>query len=126
MAKEVVREWDLEAEIVALSACETGLGKEVLGEGYIGFSNAVLQAGARSVLVSLWRVEDKATALLMERFYENLFGTQEGKRQARRTHLPKEEALQEAKQWLRSYTSEDGGKPFAHPFYWAAFILIGA
>jgi CHAT domain-containing protein len=126
-AKEIVREWELDADLVTLSGCQTGLGKEIAGEGYIGLVNAFLQAGARSLLVSLWRVEDEATALLMGRFYENLTGTFHGERQAYAGEpMPKAEALREAKHWLRTYTDEDGRQPFRHPVYWSGFVLIGA
>ena len=60
-----------------LSACDTGLGKFSGGEGYLGFSQALFLAGGRSLLLSLWQVDDAATALLMTRFYENLLGTPE-------------------------------------------------
>lgn len=125
-AEEVVREWALDANLVTLSACETGLGKKVGGEGYIGLSHAFLQSGARSLLVSLWKVEDNATSLLMQRFYENYLGRYNDSRHGKKGKpMPKAEALQEAKQWLRNHTDEDGGKPFEHPRYWSAFILIG-
>jgi len=125
-AKEIVREWDLDADLVTLSACETGLGREVMGEGYIGFSHAFLQAGARSLLVSLWKVEDEPTSLLMRRFYENRAGVYEGDRGVgvgRR--MSKAQALQEAKHWLRTYEDSHGNRPYEHPHYWSAFILIG-
>jgi CHAT domain-containing protein len=90
--------WQLDADLVALSACETGLGREAGGEGLLGFVQALVQAGARSVLVSLWAVDDTATALLMTRFYENLLG----KRPGLEAPLGKVEALREAKGWLRN------------------------
>jgi CHAT domain-containing protein len=114
-AKEILREWKLDADLVTLSACETGLGKEIAGEGMVGFAHAFLQAGARSLLVSLWKVDDVATSLLMQRFYENWW----------RRDMPKAKALQEAKRWLREWKDESGATPFAHPYYWSAFILIG-
>jgi CHAT domain-containing protein len=125
-AKEIVRDWDLEAELVTLSGCETGLGRKVRGEGYIGFSHAFLQAGARSLVVSLWKVDDQATALFMRRFYENLYGEQ-GKGEVGHTRfaMSKARALQGAKQWLRDYTDGYGGRPYRHPYYWSAFVLIG-
>ena len=125
-AKEIVREWDLNADLVTLSACETGLGKEVMGEGYVGFAHAFLQAGARSLLVSLWKVEDAATSLLMRRFYENWRGEYVDERNGRTGKpMSKTDALQEAKCWLRDYTDERGEHPYEHPYYWSAFVLIG-
>jgi CHAT domain-containing protein len=126
-AEEIIREWKLSAGLVTLSGCRTGLGREIPGEGYIGLTNAFLQAGARSLIVSLWRVEDEATALLMGRFYENLTGAYEDKREGYDgTPIPKAEALQEAKRWLRTYTDTSGRQPFSHPVYWSGFILIGS
>jgi CHAT domain-containing protein/Flp pilus assembly protein TadD len=125
-AKEIVREWDLNADLVTLSACETGLGKAVMGEGYVGFAHAFLQAGARSLLVSLWKVEDTATSLLMRRFYENWRGEYADERNGRTGEpMTKAYALQEAKRWLRQYTDEYGNRPYEHPYYWSAFVLIG-
>ena len=113
--QEILQEWRLEADLVTLSACETGLGRQVRGEGLVGFAHAFLQVGARALLVSLWKVDDRATSLLMERFYANLW--QRG--------LGKAAALQEAKAWLRGFETPDGRRPFAHAFFWSAFVLIG-
>ena len=131
-AQEVVREWDLDADLVTLSACQTGLGKRVGGEGYIGLAHAFLQAGARSLLVSLWSVEDRSTSLLMKRFYENWLGNYEGVREMPggeqrdpSAAMTKADALQEAKHWLREYVAPDGTRPYADAAYWAGFILIG-
>ena len=125
--KEILREWELDAELVTLSGCQTALGKAAGGEGYIGLAHAFLQVGARSLLVSLWDVEDKATSLLMQRFYENYTGSYDDDRLGQRGEpMPKATALAEAKRWLRSYTdSAEWGPPYAHPYYWAGFILIG-
>lgn len=113
--QEIIAEWHLNADLVNLSACSTALGRHVSGEGVVGFSHAFLQAGARSLLASLWEVDDEATALLMKRFYDNLW----------RRQMPKVEALQEAKQWLRQHEDVTGQRPFEHPYFWSAFILIG-
>ncbi|MBD3348053.1 MAG: tetratricopeptide repeat protein, partial [Candidatus Eisenbacteria bacterium] len=124
-AGEIVREWDLGADLVTLSACETGLGKEVVGEGYIGFAHAFLQAGARSLLVSLWKVEDRATSLFMRRFYENRLGAYDDERGGPPGRpMSKAKAVKEAKHWLRHYADADGYRPYEHPYYWSAFILI--
>ncbi len=73
--REIQRSWDLKAELVTLSACDTALGPDAGGEGFVGFTQALLMSGARSVCLSLWKVDDTATALLMQRFYANLLGS---------------------------------------------------
>ncbi len=74
VVREIQHSWDLKADLVTLSACETALGRDAGGEGFVGFTQALLMSGARSVCLSLWRVDDKATSLLMTRFYQNLLG----------------------------------------------------
>ena len=69
---EIFERLRTDAELVTLSACETGLGKDVEGEGLIGLTRAFLYAGAHSVLASLWSVQDPSTAELMTRFYQQL------------------------------------------------------
>ena len=98
----------MDAELVTLSACQTALGKEVAGEGLLGLTWAFQYAGARSVLASLWEVNDASTADLMRRFYGHL-----------RAGQPKAEALRRAQVELlrRPATSA--------PFLWAAFSLTG-
>jgi CHAT domain-containing protein len=147
-AQRILRVWKLDAELVTLSACDTGLGRFSGGEGYLGFSQALFLAGARSLVLSLWQVDDAATALLMTRFYENLLGTPEGTVKP----MPKAQALAEAKRWLRGLGPEevrqltqdlptrgtrgrieprDGARDtravrtYEHPYYWSGFILIG-
>ncbi len=95
--REIQRGWELKAELVTLSACETALGRDAGGEGFVGFTQALLMSGTRSVCLSLWKVDDTATALLMQRFYGNLLG----RRAALPSPMPKAEALREAKAWLR-------------------------
>jgi CHAT domain-containing protein len=153
-AEQIVRTWHLDADLVTLSGCETALGRESGGEGFLGFSQALFVAGARSLLLSLWRVDDQATMLLMQRFYANLLGSFDQPRSvAGATYgpgapMPKAEALREAKQWLKTLSpaeaqallknsseapggvnSDDKGAAVEHPFkeprYWAAFILLG-
>ncbi|MBK6735576.1 MAG: CHAT domain-containing protein [bacterium] len=114
--QEILQQWELDADLVTLSACETGLGQDVRGEGLVGFAHAFLQAGAKSLLVSLWKVDDRATALLMTRFYENLWQQQ----------MSKVAALREAKQWLRDYRDTLGQRPYANPGYWSGFVLVGS
>ena len=78
LVREIQRGWELKAELVTLSACETALGRDAGGEGFVGFTQALLMSGARSVCLSLWKVDDTATALLMQRFYANLLGRRPG------------------------------------------------
>jgi CHAT domain-containing protein/Tfp pilus assembly protein PilF len=96
----------LNADLVVLSACETGLGKEVKGEGLMSLTRAFMYAGSPSVVVSLWNVNDESAADLMIRFYRHL--------QAGKT---KSEALRQA----QLETIRDNG----FPFFWAPFVLIG-
>lgn len=123
-AEEILLNWKLDADLVTLSACETGAGAAVAGEGYIGFSHAFFRAGARSIIVSLWKADDKATSLFMQQFYSNYFGTGTGNGKSREP-MAKADALRAAKRWLRDYRDESGKQPFGHPFYWANFILVG-
>jgi len=95
--QEIQRGWDLKAELVTLSADETALGRDAGGEGFVGFTQALLMSGARTVCLSLWKVDRTATALLMQRFYANLLGRRPGLTGP----MPKAEALREAKAWLR-------------------------
>ncbi len=97
LVREIQHDWELKAELVTLSACETALGRNQGGEGFVGFTQALLMSGARSVCLSLWKVDDTATALLMQRFYANLLGRRPGLSGP----VPKAEALREAKAWLR-------------------------
>ena len=98
----------LNADLVTLSACQTGLGQFIRGEGIEGLSRAFFYAGSSSVLMSLWAVNDQATSLLMERFYRHLRGS---------TSLMG--ALRDAK--LEMIQSES----LSHPFYWAGFVVNG-
>jgi CHAT domain-containing protein len=120
-AREIVARWRLGADLVTLSACETALGRAVAGEGYLGLAHALLQAGSRCVLVSLWSVDDRATALLMEHFYRAVAVEARGSPRASLSA-----ALRDAKLWLRSYEDPAGRRPFEHPRYWAGFVLVGA
>src|SRR5438552_5121570 len=94
-AEQIARTWELDADLVVLSACESGLGRAAGGEGYLGFAQPLFAKGARSLVLSLWKVDDDATALLMARFYENLLGRREGLMEP----MPKTEALAESKAW---------------------------
>jgi len=100
----------LNADLVTLSACNTGLGKLVNGEGILGLTRAFFYAGARNITVSLWNVNDSSTSALMKDFYEDL-----------NRGMSKSAALRQAKLTLLH------GKEAAwhHPYYWAAFVLVG-
>jgi CHAT domain-containing protein len=124
--EEILRRWQRDSNLVTLSRCWAAPGTAIGGEGHAGLARALLQAGARSLLVSLWEVDDQAAALLMGRFYENLTGAYREKRNGRAgRRIPPADALREAKLWLRTYTDSVGRQPFEHPRYWAAFVLIG-
>jgi tetratricopeptide (TPR) repeat protein len=97
----------LNADLVVLSACQTAFGDLERSEGLLSLSRAFFYAGARSVLASLWPVDDSATTELMKRFYAHLL---EGKL---------------ASQALRLAKLELSGSGYSHPFYWAGFILSG-
>jgi len=151
-AEQILRTWKLDADLVTLSACESGLGPYAGGEGYLGFSQALFVAGSRSLVLSLWPVDaNVATTLLMVRFYQNVLGKRAGLDEP----MPKAFALEEAKRWLRRLDREKANelrqalqegrsidafredlendssgeelkdRPFDHPYYWAGFILIG-
>ena len=96
------------AELVVLSACNTGRGVEATGQGVIGLRSALTSAGARRVLMSLWEVDDEATTELMQEFYSAIWN--EGLKPA--------QALDRAQERVRS------NPRFAHPYYWAAWILV--
>jgi len=114
---EILDSWALDADLVTLSTCQSGLGARVLGESFVGLVQAILQAGARSVVVSLWPVDDRSTALFMETFYAILLDEKES--------CSKAEALRRARLRLRDHREPDGTQPFRHPSYWAPFVLIG-
>jgi CHAT domain-containing protein len=102
---------ELNSDLVVLSACETGLGKITSGEGVIGLTRALLYAGTKNIIVSLWSVSDISTSKLMIVFYENLLKSKEKKNFSKH--------LQKAKLHLIKQGT------FAHPFFWSPFILIG-
>jgi tetratricopeptide (TPR) repeat protein len=111
-AIEIADTWRLRAELVTLSACETALGREIAGEGYVGIAQSFLQAGARALLISQWAVDDEATSLLMEEFYRRWW--RDGEDPAA--------ALRSAQRHVRGL---DAGR-LSHPYYWAGFTLVGA
>lgn len=100
----------LNADLVVLSACETGLGKVIKGEGIVGLARSFLYAGAKNIMVSLWKVTDTATKELVVDFYTQL---------AKNKKMSKSEALRHAKLRLLK------DKKYAMPYYWNGFVLVG-
>lgn len=97
----------LNADVVALTACQTGLGRRLTGEGTMGMGRAFQYSGAKAVLMSLWSVSEKSSVMLVESFFKRL---KEGK--------SKLDALKLAREEIR-------GAGYDHPFFWAGFILAG-
>ena len=127
-----VEQMDLSrVKLATLSACETGLGQTAGGEGLLGLQRAFQIAGAKTVVAGLWKVPDKATQLLMARFYDNLW----------QKKMSKLEALSKAQRWLLhdgpkqpgltrglqldGDPDQSNGPGLLPPFYWAAFVLSG-
>jgi CHAT domain-containing protein len=100
---------NLPVDLVVLSACNSGLGKEVRAEGLVGIVRGFMYAGAARVVASLWKVEDEATAELMKRFYQHML---QDKKPAAAALRQAQVEMWQQKQW-RS------------PYYWAAFVLQG-
>ncbi|MCC7136962.1 MAG: CHAT domain-containing protein [Planctomycetes bacterium] len=101
------------SDLVVLSACETGKGKVVKGEGIVGLTRAFMFAGSPRVLCSLWKVDDAATAALMTKFYD-LWNPKTGSK-----GMGTAEALRAAQEHVR------GQEKWKHPYYWAAWVLWG-
>src|SRR5207249_2398501 len=98
----------LKADLVVLSACETGRGTAVRGEGLVGLARALQVAGARSIVASQWKVADASTATLMVEFHRQL-----------RAGVAKDEALR------RAMVTVATNERTAAPYYWAPFLLVG-
>ncbi len=114
---EEVYSLELNSDLVVLSACELGLGRKEKGEGVIGLTRAFMYAGTPSVAVSLWKVADEPTMLLMEKFYSNLY-----------QGMNKDQALQKAQMdMMNEIVKTESGKEYscAPPFFWAPFVLYG-
>lgn len=99
----------LPVEVVVLSACDTGLGKDIRGEGLLGLTRGFMYAGASSVVASLWKVDDEATAEFMEFFYRGML----------------QEGLSPAAALRKAQIAMLGKKRWRSPYYWSAFVLQG-
>jgi CHAT domain-containing protein len=99
----------LHADLVVLSACDTALGREIRSEGLLGLTQGFLYAGARSLVVSLWQVPDRATAELMTRFYEYLLN----------------DGLRPADALRRAQLALSAERRWRDPYFWGAMTLLG-
>lgn len=109
MSLQDINNLDLSADVVVLSACDTALGKDVKGEGLVGLTHGFMASGAKSVVATLWKVDDRATAVLMADFYKSML----------KDGLSPAAALRSAKQKLRQE------KAWQAPYFWAGFVLQG-
>jgi CHAT domain-containing protein/tetratricopeptide (TPR) repeat protein len=100
---------DLSAELTVLSACQTALGKDIKGEGLVGLTHSFMSAGSKSVVASLWKVDDRATSTLMSNFYESML--QKGNPPATALRMAKLKMMQD-RRW-------------SEPYYWAGFVFQG-
>lgn len=110
-----ISELDLQGlDMVVLSACQTGLG-DLKSDGVFGLQRGFKKSGANTILMSLWKVNDYATQLLMVEFYRNYF-----------SGISKIQSLENAQKYVREFHNDNGDKPFENPYYWAGFILLDA
>ncbi len=100
---------DLSAELTVLSACQTALGKDIKGEGFVGLTHSFISAGSKSVVASLWKVDDRATSALMADFYQSML--QKGMTPAAALRAARLKVMQD-KRW-------------GNPYYWAGFVVQG-
>ena len=117
LAAQEIAHTDLRGcDLVVLSACETALG-DITNEGVMGLQRGFKKAGANTILMSLWKVDDQASSLLLTKFYENLLSKK----------MPKIDALKKAQDYVRNYEIEVEGKKekiYADPKFWTTFILL--
>lgn len=112
-AKEISSVNLQDCELVVLSACETAKG-DITSEGVFGLQRAFKMAGAKTIIMSLWPVNDEATQMLMVAFYKNWIEQKQ----------PKHEAFKNAQNAVRYFVDEDGEPLYANPKFWACFILL--
>lgn len=119
-SREVRLGWQLDADLVTLSACETGLGRQTYDDGMLSLTASFVAAGARTVVSSLWKVEDRATATLMSLFYEELARAGTGDRE-----ITVAGALRAAQLRLRDHKTVGGTNPWSAPWAWGGFVAYG-
>jgi CHAT domain-containing protein len=102
-------------DLVVLSACQTGLGQVEPIEGVYGLQRAFKKAGVKSILMTLWKVDDDATQLFMTEFYRDYL-----------KNNSKQHALKAAQKYLKNLTSDEGEHVYSDPYYWAGFVLLDA
>src|SRR5262249_21315043 len=102
--------WPLDADLVVLSGCRTGFGRDVRGEGLMALSRGFLAAGASRLVISLWSVDDTATAELMGHLYQEMLGPE---------HRPPAAALRAAQLHMRA------SRRWRSPYFWSGFVLQG-
>lgn len=112
-AKEISTMNLSKTDLVVLSACETGLGDVQANEGVFGLQRAFKLAGVKSLIMSLWEVDDVATRVMMTAFYEKYL-----------SGVSKIDAFNYAVHSVRNYKDNYGAKPFENPYYWAGFVLM--
>ncbi len=100
---------NLPVDLVVLSACRTGLGREVRGEGLIGLTRGFMYAGSQRVIASLWKIDDEATAELMKRFYQKMF----------------KESMTPAAALRAAQADMSQQRRWNNPYYWSGFIIQG-
>ena len=100
-------------DLVVLSACDTGKGDIKQGEGVFGLQRGFKKAGVQTILMSLWKVSDISTEMLMTDFYQNIC---KGK--------SKRESLRLAQQKVRNHKDSEGYRIFQDPHYWAGFVIL--
>ena len=98
--------------LAVLSACKTGLG-DLSGDGVFGLQRGFKKAGTQSIIMSLWKIDDLATQMIMNEFYKNYF-----------SGIDRHESLRIAQRKLREKKDNDGILIFKDPYYWAGFIIL--
>ena len=100
-------------ELVVLSACETGLGDDGGSEGVFGLQRAFKMAGVQTIIMSLWKVDDEATSIMMQNFYNYWLAG-----------MNKHDAFRKAQNDIRTRKDPSGKKDYSNPYYWAAFVMV--